>query len=142
MSRHNLSYQRHFESAVDILRGRWMLAVLGVVANRRSQYGEILDEVNRGEVRSGNGDDVKPLSSQILAKTLKRAQDNDLVRKTDDGLFKASWYEITRKGREALTAARPLVEWMQKYDYLHAESPPPPSGRPARASAQERLSRP
>ncbi|MFE3173095.1 winged helix-turn-helix transcriptional regulator [Amycolatopsis sp. NPDC059090] len=118
MSRQNMSYQKTFESAVEMLRGRWMIVVLAALSTEdQLQYRDIRDRVNEGEVRPGNGDDVSPLSDQSLTKTLKRAQDHGLVRlHADEGHFKPTWYELTRKGAEALRAVRPLIEWMHRYE--------------------------
>ncbi|WP_211260530.1 hypothetical protein [Amycolatopsis jejuensis] len=95
-----------------------MIVVLAALATEdQLQYRDIRDRVNQGEVRPGNGTDVSPLSDQSLTKTLKRAQDHGLVRLfADEGQFKPTWYELTRKGAEALRAVRPIIEWMHRYD--------------------------
>ncbi|MBN9743563.1 hypothetical protein DMP23_21210 [Amycolatopsis sp. A1MSW2902] len=113
-----MSYQKTFESAVEMLRGRWMIVVLAALATEdKLQYRDIRDRVNEGEVRPDNGEYASPLSDQSLTKTLKRAQDHGLVRLyADEGHFKPTWYELTRKGAEALRAVRPLIAWMHRYE--------------------------
>jgi DNA-binding HxlR family transcriptional regulator len=118
VSKDNLSYQKLFESAVEALRGRWMIVVLAALSTAdQLQYRQVRDLANKSEVRPGNGENMTPLSDQSLSSTLKRAQEHGLVRmRAAEGNFKPTWYALTRKGAEALRAVRPLIEWANQYD--------------------------
>jgi DNA-binding HxlR family transcriptional regulator len=116
VTRDNVSYQRRFDEAVTVLRGRWMVAVLSELTLGEVQYKDLRALVNEAELRPGNGEGLSPISDQTLSQNLKRAVENGLAtRREETGQVKKTYYTITHKGRTALLATRSLIEWAEQY---------------------------
>jgi DNA-binding HxlR family transcriptional regulator len=116
VTRDNVSYQRRFDEAVTILRGRWMIAVLSELTLGEVQYKDLRALVNEAELRPGNGEGMSPISDQTLGQTLKRAVENGLVtRREETSQVKKTYYTLTHKGRTALLATRSLIAWAAQH---------------------------
>jgi DNA-binding HxlR family transcriptional regulator len=126
-----LSYRQAVEEALAVLDGDWVVAVLTALAAGPLHFAQLVTAINAVEERVGRRIHQVPLSRQVLAPTLARLVDAELIIKTQDPTPHPSvWYRLTPAGRRLLNALRPLAEWAQVY---HTEHPAAPRKRSSRA---------
>lgn len=111
-----MPHQQGVSEAVSLLKGKWTIPVMAVLALEELQNKDILVTVNtEAAATNGSGERVA-LSPRVLADTLQRAVEDGLVhRNAEEGTFGAVRYRLTTKGRALLRAAFPLAEWALKY---------------------------
>lgn len=110
----DVPYRQAVETALEVLRGQWTVAVLAALAPRETRRKDLLPAVNAVDDRAGRSSHARPLTDRVLEDTLRRMQDDDLISKrSEPGTFGASWYSLTPQGRSLLSATRPLAEWAQ-----------------------------
>lgn len=87
---------------VQLLSGRWTLAVLVELAVRGRRYQELYES-------------LKGVSYKVLTETLRRAERDGLVtRHLDDGRIEtATLYELTDLGRSLEIPLAALTGWVQ-----------------------------
>ena len=111
-----LSYRQAVETALRVLDGDWVVAVLTALAAGPLHNSELLAAVNAVEDRVGRHTHKVPLSKPVLAGTLSRMASARLLVRTEDPTPHPSvWYRLTAEGRSLLSALRPLAEWAQGY---------------------------
>jgi DNA-binding HxlR family transcriptional regulator len=112
----DIPYRQGVLDAMLLLRGRWTVAVLAVLAQGELQYKDILAEINDVEARTGWASYGHALSDRVLTDTLRRATHHRLVdRRSEARYFGPVRYRLTPTGRSLLYAARPLAEWAQQH---------------------------
>ena len=118
MSRSDVPYRHSVHFAIELLKGRWTVAVMAELAVGERQYREILTAINKVEEQSGS--QQRPLTDRVLTDTLGRAVRDGLIeRHAETGHFKRVWYTLTPMGRRLLRAVRPLAEWAKEHhEYL------------------------
>jgi DNA-binding HxlR family transcriptional regulator len=108
----NLPHQQGVLEAVNLLKGKWTISVMAALALGERQNKEILAAINESVAAGENN----PLSHRVLADTLQRATEDELIdRRAEPGKFGAVHYKLTPKGRSLLRAVIPLAEWAQQY---------------------------
>ncbi|MFE5564730.1 winged helix-turn-helix transcriptional regulator [Amycolatopsis japonica] len=110
-------YRHSVQAALDLLRGRWTVAVLAALARGETPFKELRSAINEVEQRTSRD---RLLSGRVLSDTLQRARDDGLVeRYAESGNFATVSYALTPTGRSLLRAVRPLAEWAQGYQARH-----------------------
>ncbi|KFU78446.1 DNA-binding transcriptional regulator, HxlR family [Amycolatopsis lurida] len=113
MERWEIPYRHSVQTALDLLRGRWTVAVLAGLARGETPFKELLASINDVEKRT---DRDRMLSNRVLSDTLQRAREDGLIeRHAESGNFATVSYVLTPTGRSLLRAIRPLAEWAQGY---------------------------
>ncbi|RSN45124.1 transcriptional regulator [Amycolatopsis sp. WAC 04197] len=108
-----IPYRHSVQIALDLLRGRWTVAVMAALARGRTPFKELLAAINDVEKRT---DRDRMISNRVLSDTLQRAREDGLVeRYAESGNFATVSYALTPTGRSLLRAVRPLAEWAQVY---------------------------
>ena len=112
----DLCFRQDVFDAMELVRGRWAIAVLATLALGELQYKEILAEINEAEIRLGAPSHRHPLSDRVLSDTLRRLRDRALIeRRSAAKQFGPVWYRLTPVGRSLLDAAQPLAAWAQAH---------------------------
>jgi DNA-binding HxlR family transcriptional regulator len=115
-----LSYRQAVEEALRLLDGDWAVAVLTALAAGPLHNSELVAAINAVEERVGRRIHEVPLSRQVLAPTLARMVEADLLVRTEDPTpHRSVWYRLTPTGRSLLSTLRPLAEWAQGYHRDH-----------------------
>ncbi|WP_370942026.1 winged helix-turn-helix transcriptional regulator [Amycolatopsis sp. cg5] len=109
----DVPYRHSVQTALEVLRGRWTVAVLAALARGETQYKDLITTINEVEQRVSRG---RKLSDRVLTDTLQRARDDGLIERyaAETGNFSAVSYQLTPMGRSLLRAVRPLAEWAQE----------------------------
>jgi len=131
-----LSYRQAVETALRVLDGGWVVAVLTALAAGPLHFAELLAAVNALEDQVGRHTHKVPLSKRVLADTLTRMRTARLIVRVEDPTPHPSvWYRLTQQGRSLLSAVRPLAEWAQGYRAMPAEDQAGTSGPTMRTSS-------
>ncbi|MBE8516414.1 helix-turn-helix transcriptional regulator [Amycolatopsis sp. H6(2020)] len=122
----DVPYRQSLHKALEILNGKWTVAVLSTLVLGKLKYGDLKHEVNETEARLGWKSHRRPLSDRVLADTLQRLQEHGLVdrRAVEGGNFAGVWYQLTNEGRALLRALHPLATWAQRHRELMKEPGP------------------
>ncbi|MFE0024093.1 winged helix-turn-helix transcriptional regulator [Amycolatopsis sp. NPDC059021] len=116
-------YRQSLHEALEILNGKWTIAVLSTLVLGEKRYRDLQNEVNEAEARLGWTSHSKPLSDRVLANTLQHLQLHGLIerRAEEGGNFAGVWYQLTSEGRALLHALHPLATWAQRHREIMAE---------------------
>lgn len=110
-----LSYREGVHEALALLHGEWVVAVLASLATRPLKYGDLRQEINEAEARSGWASHASPVSQKVLSATLVRMRRDGLItRSAGSGArstFTPVWYDLTPLGQSFLRSLRPLAKW-------------------------------
>ena len=108
----HLPYRHSIHSAMGVLAGQWVTAVLASLVARKRTYTELRDDINEHEARWDWVAHSRPLTQKVLTETLARMQREDLITRSErSGTFGKTWYELTPSGRWLLRALQPLAKW-------------------------------
>jgi DNA-binding HxlR family transcriptional regulator len=109
------TYGQGVIEAVNLIKGKWTIAILMALALDERQNKDILTAINGTDLETGS-DESKVLSRRVLTEALHRVTEDGLIaRRADEGKFGAVWYRLTPKGRSLLRAIRPLGDWAEEF---------------------------
>jgi DNA-binding HxlR family transcriptional regulator len=109
------AYGQGVIEAVNLIKGKWTIAILMALALEERQNKDILTAINSSDLDNGS-DESNVLSRRVLTDALHRVTEDGLIaRRADDGKFGAVWYRLTPKGRALLRAIRPLADWAEEF---------------------------
>lgn len=105
-----VSWRRAVEDGLQVLAGRWVVAILAALAQGPLRSNALLNEINAAGGRLGRRG--QPLDHRVLKDTTNRlGLDGLLVEHDDPTPHPYVLYELTSRGLALLVCLRPLAKW-------------------------------
>ena len=106
------SYRHAILQAMEVLNGKWVVAVLASLAAQPMKYLDLLADINNTEERLEWISHPKALTQKVLSETLKRMRrDGLIIRVGPKSAFQEVWYELSPLGQTLLQSLRPVARW-------------------------------
>lgn len=129
-----ISLRQAAEKALDLLDGRWSVALLVQLGPGAQSYTQLKREVNAVERRFGRRRHDRDMTAKGLMLNLVRLVDNGLVTRHERpadpsaGVPRSVTYRLTPAGRRLLSLLRLLGEWAATHYQQELASDPAGEG--------------